>query len=339
VVLAHAATGQFSPEKCREEVHEVSVASTKGNMRNEELRGSTIVITGVTGQVAKPLALALARENEVYGAARFTDEAARLALESAGVHCVPVDLLAGDVGGLPTDADYVLHFAVSKTNNWETDLAANSGGLATLMEHHREARAFLHCSTTGVYKPDGHRLFAEDGPLGDNHGVWPFLRTYSICKIAAEATARWAATRFDLPTTIARLSVPYGDGGGWPAIHLHMMLSGHAVPVHIDAPSVYHPLHADDILTMVPRLLDVATVPATTVNWGGSEGVSIEEWCTYLAELTGIEARFEPTAQTIDSVQIDTTRMHELVGHTTVAWRDGMRRMVEALHPDKVRPQ
>jgi UDP-glucuronate 4-epimerase len=306
-------------------------------MAADELRGKRIVITGVTGQVARPLARALAAGNEVFGAARFTDLAARQALEQAGVHCVPVDLAAGDVGGLPADADYVLHFAVAKSNNWETDLAANSGGLAYLMEHHRAASAFLHCSTTGVYKPEGHRVFDEDGPLGDNHGVWPFLRTYSICKIAAEGTARWGAQRFGLPTTIARLSVPYGDGGGWPAIHLHMMLSGQAVPVHIDAPSVYHPLHADDIAAMVPRLLGVAGVPATTVNWGGSEAVSIQEWCTYLAGLTGAEARFEPTAQTIDSVQIDTTRMHQLVGPTAVPWREGMRRMVEALYPDRLR--
>ncbi len=114
-------------------------------------------------------------------------------------------------------------------------------------------------------------------------------------KSRAEGTARWAAERFGLPTTIARLSVPYGDNGGWPAIHLHMMLSGHAIPVHVDAPSVYHPLHADDILAMVPRLLAAASTPAVTVNWGGSEPVSIEEWCTYLAGLAGAEARFEPT--------------------------------------------
>ena len=295
------------------------------------------MITGVTGQVARPLAIALARDNEVYGAARFTDTSAREALEASGVRCVPVDLASGDVAGLPSDADFVLHFAVAKTNNWENDLAANSGGLAYLMEHHQNATAFLHCSTTGVYKPEGHREFDEDGPLGDNHGVWPFLRTYSICKIAAEGTARWAAARFALPTTIARLSVPYGDGGGWPAIHLHMMLSGHPVPVHVDAPSVYHPIHQDDIAAMVPGLLGAASVPATTVNWGGSEAVSIEEWCGYLAGLTGIEARFEPTEHTIDSVQIDTTRMHELIGPTTVPWREGMRRMALALHPDKVR--
>jgi nucleoside-diphosphate-sugar epimerase len=305
-------------------------------MSPDTLFDQTIVVTGVTGQVARPLAQALARNNRVVGAARFTDTAARSQLEASGVECVPIDLVKGDVAGLPQDADYVLNFAVAKTNDWEADLAANSGGLAYLMEHHRRARAFLHCSTTGVYKPAGHRVFDEDGPLGDNHGVWPFLRTYSICKIAAEGTARWAAQRHGLPTTIARLSVPYGDNGGWPAIHLHMMLSGHAVPVHVDAPSVYHPLHADDIAAMVPRLLAVAAVPAVTVNWGGSEAVSIEEWCTYLAGLVGVEATFAPTAQTIDSVQIDTTRMHELVGRTTVPWRDGMRRMVQALHPDKV---
>ncbi len=298
------------------------------------IRGRTVVVAGVTGQVAEPVAIALARDNRVVGAARFRDEEARRRLEEAGVACVPVDLAAGEVGALPGDADFVLNFAVAKTNDWETDLRANSGGLAWLMEHHRAASAFVHCSTTGIYKPMGHHVFAEGDELGDNHGVWPFLRTYSISKIAAEATARWAADRFELPTTIARLSVPYGDRGGWPAIHLEMMLHGSEIPVHLDAPSVYHPIHEDDIVAMIPGLLDAAATPATTVNWGGDQPVSIEEWCGFVSELTGLPARFAPTAQTIDSVQIDLTRMHELVGHTTVDWRDGMRRMVAARHPE-----
>jgi nucleoside-diphosphate-sugar epimerase len=301
------------------------------------LRGAKVVVTGVTGQVAEPLACALAADNEVYHAARFNDSAARARLEAAGVRCVVVDMLDGEPGELPADADYVLNFAVTKTNDWDVDLQANSGGLAWLMEHHRNARAFLHCSTTAVYKPMGHHVFAETDPLGDNHGVWPFLRTYSICKIAAEATARWAAQRFELPTVITRLSVPYGDRGGWPAVHLHMMLNGSAVPVHIDAPSVYHPLHERDILRMVPAFLASASVPATVVNWGGDAAVSIEEWCRYLAELTGLEARFEPTAHTIDSVTLDLTRMHDLAGPTLVDWKDGMREMVAARHGDLLR--
>jgi UDP-glucuronate 4-epimerase len=298
------------------------------------LQGKSIVVTGVTGQVAEPVAVALARDNQVVGAARFKDQAARARLEEAGIRCVPIDLVAGDVGGLPADADYVLNFAVAKTNEWELDLRANSGGLAWLMEHHQNAAAFVHCSTTGVYKPMGHHVFAEDDQLGDNHGVWPFLRTYSIAKIAAEATARWAADRFDLPTTIARLSVPYGDRGGWPAIHLEMMINGSEIPVHVDAPSVYHPIHQDDIIGMVPALLGAAGTPATTVNWGGDQAVSIEEWCGYFSELTGLAVRFAPTADTIDSVQIDLTRMHDRVGTTTLDWKDGMRRMVTARHPE-----
>ena len=298
------------------------------------LTGKTVVITGVTGQVAEPVAHALAAKNEVVGAARFRDPEARKRLESAGIRCVPIDLESGDVGGLPADADYVINFAVAKSNDWDTDLESNSGGLAWLMEHHQGADGFLHCSTTGIYKPMGHHVFAEKDQLGDNHGVWPFLRTYSICKIAAEATARWAARRFELPTTIARLSVPYGARGGWPAIHLEMLLADSDIPVHEDAPSVYHPIHEDDIVAMVPALLGAASVPATVVNWGGSQAASIEEWCGYLGELTGHTPRFTPTRDTIDSVQIDLSRMHQLVGPTTVGWREGMRRMVVDRHPE-----
>ena len=182
----------------------------------------------------------------------------------------------------------------------------------------------------------GHHVFAEGDPLGDNHGVWPFLRTYSICKIAAEATALWAADRFGLPTTIARLSVPYGDRGGWPAIHLEMMING------IDRARCTSTRRASTTRSTrttsspwCPGLLGAAGTPATVVNWGGSQAASIEEWCGYLGELTGLTPTFAPTTETIDSVEIDLTRMHELVGpDQPSAWRDGMRRMVESRHPE-----
>jgi len=73
-------------------------------------------------------------------------------------------------------------------------------------------------------------------------------------------------------------------------------------------------------------------VPATIVNWAGDAAVSIEEWCTYLAGITGLAARFEPTERTIASGQLDLTRMHEIAGPTEVDWEDGMRQMVAARH-------
>lgn len=301
------------------------------------VQGKTIVVVGATGQVAHPLAVSLAAENTVVGAARFRDAVKRAALEDAGVTCVEIDLATGDLSALPEAPDVVLNFAVAKSNDWVKDLDAAVGGTTALFEQVRGAGAVLHCSSTAVYKPMGHHVFTEDGPLGDNHGVWEFLRTYSTAKIAAEAAARYGSRRFNVPTTIARLSVPYGNGGGWPAIHLEMLRNGSPIPVHTDAPSVYHPIHEDDIAAMVPGLVAAATVGATTVNWGGEDAVSVEEWVGYLAELCGLEATFAPTEETIDSVMVDLTKLHDLVGATTVPWREGMRRMVAARRPEMLR--
>jgi UDP-glucuronate 4-epimerase len=295
--------------------------------------GSRILITGITGSFVKPVAEALAKENTVFGAARFRDPAEREAFHDAGVRTVRLDLVRGDLDDLPADIDYVAHFAVVKSNKWGTDLDGNVGGLALLMERYAGARAFLHCSSTAVYQPDGHTQFSEEAPLGDNHRNY-YLPTYSICKIGAEAVARHGARRYQLPTTIARLNVPYGDSGGWPGLHLAQMASGQPIAVHPDAPSIFHPIHVDDIVAMVPRLFDVASVPATVVNWGGDEPVSIEEWCAYLGELTGLSPVLEATQNSLASVALNLTRMHELIGHTTVGWRDGFARMVAALRPD-----
>ena len=296
------------------------------------LANAKILLTGPTSQVAFPLAVALAREHRVTGLARFSSAKARQKLEAAGVDCVSLDLAGDPLDALPRDFDYLLHFAVVKTGNFDHDLAANVEGLGRLLSWCRGAKALLHCSSGGVYAPPGHTPAKETDPLGDNHrGVMP---TYSICKIAAEAMARFAAREYGLPTTIARFSVPYGNNGGWPWYHLMMMKSGVPIPVHADAPNLFNPIHEDDYIAQVPGLLDVASVPATIVNWAGPDVVSLEEWCAYLGELTGLEPKFAPTESTIPSLPLDTERMHALIGPAKVHWRDGIRRLVEARNPE-----
>jgi nucleoside-diphosphate-sugar epimerase len=296
------------------------------------LQGEKILITGPTSQVALPVARALAADNEVWGVARFKDAAARERLEADGVRCVAADLSGGEFDGVPDDVAYVLNFAVSRIGDFDYDMAANVEALGLLMSHCRSARALLHCSSTAVYQANGHRRFREDDPLGDNHRV--MMPTYSLAKISAESMARYVARQFNVPTTIARLNVPYGDNGGWPAYHLEAMLAGAPIAVHVDAPSMYNPIHEDDIIRHIPALLDIASIPATVVNWGGDDEVSIEDWCRYLGEVAGVEAKLVSSDQVLESVMIDTTRMHELVGHTTVEWKDGYRRMVQARHPE-----
>jgi UDP-glucuronate 4-epimerase len=256
--------------------------------------------------VGKPVALALAQENEVFGAARFGNTALRDELTAGGVHCVTADLASGDFSQVPTDVDYVINMAVAKSQSWDDDIAANVEGLGLLMSHLHTAKGFLHCSSTAVYQADGHRRFVETDSLGDNHRVpsMGFMPTYSITKIAAEAMARYIARQHGIPTTIARLNVPYGDNGGWMWLHLEQVLAGQPVAVHTDAPSIYNPIHEEDIIASIPALL------------------------------VGKEAEFVYTDAVLESVAVDLTKKHLLVGPTTVAWRDGMRRMVQTFHPE-----
>jgi UDP-glucuronate 4-epimerase len=294
------------------------------------------LVTGITSDVARPVAEALAKENEVTGVARFRDDSARDSLHAAGIKTARADLAKGELSDLPDEVDYVLHFAVVKSDKWNVALDGNHGGPLHLMEKYAGVRGFLHVSSTAVYHPDGHHEFTEGDPLGDSHRNY-YLPTYSITKIAAEGAVRWGSKRWNTPTTIARLNVPYGDWGGWPFIQFQMAEGGMDVAVHPDAPSEFHPIHTDDIVAMVPKLLEVAAVPATVVNWGGDERVSVEEWCAYMSELTGVELKCVPSEQSLASVALDLTRMHELIGHTTVSWRDGFRRMLETQRPDLVR--
>jgi nucleoside-diphosphate-sugar epimerase len=298
------------------------------------LKGKKILVTGPTGQVALPITLALAQANDVWGVARFSDAVARERLDVAGVTCLTTDLAKTDFRDLPNDFDYVLNFAVAKGGNedWDHDFAANAESIGLLIARCREAKAVLHCSSTAVYQHQGpeHPL-RETDPLGDNHRV--MMPTYSLAKIAAEAVVRTVSREHLVPTTIARLNVPYGNNGGWPWYHLLFMKSGAPIPLHPEKPNRYNPIHEDDLIRQVPELLNVASVPTTIVNWAG-EPATLEEWCTHLGELTGLEPKFEETESTIGSVTCDLTRMHELVGTAKVNWRDGIRRMVEARAPE-----
>ena len=299
------------------------------------LEGARVLVTGATGQVGAPVVRALAGANEVWALARFRDPAAREPLERAGVRCVAADLAKGDFAadGVPSDVDYVLNFAVAKTGRIDKDLAASAEAIGLLMAHCRGARAVLHCSSTAVYAPRPHHPHPEDDPLGEN-GHRALLPTYTLVKVAAEAVARTAARLFDLPTTIARLNVPYGDEGGWPLFHLLMMQAGQEIVVHPDAPSTFNPIHEDDIVATIPGLLAAASVPATVVNWGGHQEVSVEDWCTHLGSLTGLRPTFSPSPDALESVVIDRSRMVAVAGDTTVDWREGLRRMVEARAPE-----
>jgi nucleoside-diphosphate-sugar epimerase len=299
------------------------------------LTDKRLLVTGPAGQIAFPLVQQLAQNNEVWGIARFGDTALRDKVEAAGCTTRVVDLGDPDWGDLPERFDHVLHLAIFQALEPDYDYAmrVNAEGTALLMHRFANSESMLIVSTAAVYdnNPDGAHRYLETDLLGDNRA--PYSPTYGITKIAQEGVARGLARALGLPTTIARMNVSYSALGGLPAYQLDMVVNDIDVPV-MTGGAWFNPIDEDDISMQVPKLLDVASVPATICNWGGDDAVSTEEYVTYLASLVGREARFVYTPEGIPGRAFDNTRREHLIGPCEVSWQEGFRKLAKGRYPD-----
>lgn len=300
-----------------------------------KLEGHKILVTGPAGQIAFPLASRLARDNEVWGIARFRNAESKERCEKAGIQTRAVDLADPEWGDLPEDFDYLLHLAavIAPGHDYNASLRINAEGTGRVMSRFRNAKACLVMSTSGVYASpaDGNHAVVESDPLGGSHQ--PYAPTYCVSKIGQEAVARFAAVEFGLPTTIARMNAAYGDNGGLPAYLVPPILAGHPIPL-LPGHSILSPIHEDDIYAHTNGLLENASIPATITNWGGDEAVDLAELCRYISELVGKEVRFVESKDGIHQYRLDTARRTQLAGPCKVSWRDGVRRMLQARHPE-----
>jgi nucleoside-diphosphate-sugar epimerase len=302
------------------------------------LRDKRILVTGPAGQIAFPLVQELARDNEVWGIARFGDPATRERVDATGCITRVVDLAPPEWTELPDRFDHVLHLAIyqSLDANYDYAMTVNAEGTALLMHRFANSQSVLIVSSAAVYdnNPDGAHRYLETDLLGDNRA--PYSPTYGITKIAQEGVARGLARALDLPTTIARMNVSYSPLGGLPAYQLDMLVNGLDIPV-MTGGAWFNPIDEADINAQVPKLLDVASVPATICNWGGDDAVSTEEYVTFLASLVGKEARFVYTDEGIPGRAFDNTRRLALIGKCEVPWQEGFRKLAAQRYPDLVR--
>jgi UDP-glucuronate 4-epimerase len=303
------------------------------------LAGKKILITGGSGQVARPVAEALAPANDVWCLGRFSSSGMQDALMARQIRTWRWDMAEGrpdGLKGLPDDFTHVMHAAVYRGDGTDYDATVEINCVATghLMTHCRNAEAFLFVSSGGVYtgKPRDHR-YAEADPLG---GQTPWLPTYPIGKIAAEGAARSFAAALQLPTVIARLNVAYGPygHGGVPMILFKRLLAGEPVEIPLEGEIWCNPIHTDDIARQVPLLWRAARVPALVINWGGDEIVTIRDILTYLADSYGVRTNFLPSELPRETQAFDNTLRRALIGDCKTRWQDGLMRTVRAHFPD-----
>ena len=78
-------------------------------------------------------------------------------------------------------------------------------------------------------------------------------------------------------------------------------------------------------------LLSAASVPATIVNWGGDEVVTLQEWAEYFGELSGLPVNLD--VHVVEGSHrgniSDASNRRSLTGPCKTSWRDGMRWVFE----------
>lgn len=303
------------------------------------MNGKKILVTGGTGQVAGPVAKALAQDNEVWALGRFGTPGSEEALREHGITTFRWDMddtSEDALKGLPEDFTHVIHSAVNRGEDGDFNKAieVNTVAAGRLMTHCRTAEAFLYVSTGALYKRQTlDHAYREDDPVD---GVADWLPAYPVVKIATEGAVRAYAATLGLPTIIARLNIAYGPGGygGVPMLYFKRMLAGEPIPVPVEGQNWCSLLYTDDLIEQVPHLWKAATVPATLTNWGGDESVGITDCVRYLEELTGVEAKLVPSEVTRETYQFDPTLRKQLTGPCKVDWREGIRRTVESMYPE-----
>jgi len=292
-------------------------------------RGWRVLVTGATGRVGFPVARALAEHNEVFGLARCQRDGDRARLEGVGVTPIVGDVAQLDLRQLPAGVTHVFHAAArlgreAMDQDWQLVFETNAQASGRLVAACAGA-SFVYCSTGSAYAYQGHRPLREEDPPGVHLGA------YSLSKIAGEAVVRYAAAASASPLTIIRIFSTYGPEGGTPVNRLRRILRGDEVVLHPDAPNNYNPIYEDDYVDLAVRALEVASPTPVVVNFAGSETVSAEEYCAFLGDLVGRPARIRYDDGAPWPIWPDVTHMHEVLGHTQVPWREGMRRVAETI--------
>lgn len=305
------------------------------------LNNTRVLVTGATGQVARPIAEALNANNEVWAAARFSDPRAKQELEDQGIKTVYFSMGEADLAGLP-DVDYVIHCGCNTDPKTPDEgISQNAEGTGFLMQRYRDAKAFFHMSSSSVYglAADPRQAVAEDAQLG---GYASYSPHYAMSKQSTEAVVRFQARVLNLPTIIARLDVAYGTRGHGGAPMALVEFMKHGIPYHRAAASesFCSPIHEDDIVEQVQGLLEHAAVPAPIVNLGGDEIVSMEEMLAYIESRTGLQAKVEERdLATWQMTVLDNTLRKRMAGPCKVSWKDGIARALATRYPDLLNQQ
>ncbi len=288
------------------------------------LSGRRVLVTGASGLVALPVAVELAKNNEVFAVARFSDPGQKRIIEEAGATAVPFDMASHDLSPLPRSVDVVINYGVLPPTHKDA-YEVNAGAAGRLARRYRDCEAFVHGSTGSLYEYQGERPLREEDP----YGLHSSAENYAASKIAAEFLLKHLSEDYNMPTTIVRIFSFYGPRGGGVTQRVDQVARGLPVAVYPGVRNLHTPMFEDDYVEKTIAAASIAKAPAEIVNLGGTESVTTQEYCEMAGEILGKQPVFKETSKAWP-ICADTTKMEKLLGPCKVSVREGVRRVIEA---------
>ena len=296
-------------------------------MGNDKPTGQTILITGATGMMGSALAVALAADNTVYGAARFRDLAMRDRLEQAGVQCVQHDLHDADLSAWPSNVDTLMHFAVEWGSDAEKSFDFNGFLVGRMLEHFSQLDQFVIGSTVAVYVAGGKIDLTEHSPTIPA-GV------YGSSKLVGDAIATHISRQRELRGAVLRYWFPYSDDLAATSDYYQGLLKrlerSDTFILPDDDSGCQQPLFIDDLVRITIDSLQHASTDPFVLNVAGHERLTPRQVVLTMAEVFEVEPKIEygPADQcNVLSGSYDLAKLKQAPGLGQVTFREGMQRL------------
>lgn len=282
------------------------------------------MMIGPTGKIGKHLVKQLvAMGHDVSGVARFGTAGQEDELKSLGVTTYQRDVAEWEaLEGVPNEFDIVFHMAGLKFGSSANPPAAvNMNVFVTgrVMEHFQDSGCVLYSSSGNVY-PDSVDGCSEEDPVGASS-------LYATTRMGAEWMVDYFSRRNHTPAVNQRIFYGYNTEFGVPTDIARQIRDGEPIDL---STSYVNVMWLDDLMDVMYRSHEVASVPAKYLNLTGTEKVSVRAIAEKLGKLMGQEPTF--TGEPKDVALLGKTdEMVRLFGMPQVPLEEGLRRVAESV--------
>jgi nucleoside-diphosphate-sugar epimerase len=188
-----------------------------------------------------------------------------------------------------------------------------------VMEHFQDSGCVLYSSSGNVY-PDSVDGCSEEDPVGASS-------LYATTRMGAEWLVDYFSRRNNTPAVNQRIFYGYNTEFGVPTDIARQVRDGEEIDLTTPYVNV---MWLDDLMEVMYRCHEVASVPAKYLNLTGTEKVAVREIAEKLGRLMGREPRFTGTpAET--ALLAKTDEMVRLFGLPKVALDEGLARVAASV--------